>query len=192
MDEAISATVGALLIEKKVDDAAKFVEGKLRAEQPTRFASLLDTRFTNSPSSVLEHINGFITACSQEFDVKAVYLPHNGFVFNNDRWHFDSNGYDVSRPLTQEYEWLCEPRRRDWETFTLTGLEAVQADFDWYVGEDKYEDPHWELISDIAELLVKVRFVQLIASALANGPLVLPIPVITTAYGFDFFCQFDP
>ncbi len=191
MDEDLFAGVGASLINGDVDVAAKNAEDALRAQESTRFASLLTSGFTNTPRSVLHHINGFLMECKKAFDVKAVYLPHNGFVFNNDRWYFDSNAYDVANDIATDYEWLCHPRSIEWEPFTLTGLEKAQEDFAWYVNEEKFDDEKWESIAAIAELLVKVRFVQLIASAQRSGSLALPIAVITTAYGFDFFYRFD-
>ncbi|MEZ5942526.1 MAG: hypothetical protein R3C18_14120 [Planctomycetaceae bacterium] len=152
----------------------------------------MTSEFTNPPQMVLNHINGFLIKCQRDFDVKAVYLPHNGFVFNNDRWYFDSNAYDVIHGISDDYEWLCYPKSTEWDSFTLTGLEKAQEDFEWYVKEEKFEDEEWESVADAAELLVKMRVVQLIARALTSGPLAFPVPVITTAYDCDFFCQFNP
>lgn len=192
MNEDLSTTVGALLIKRNIDAAATVLEARLRAQTSTRFASLVNSRFTNPPKAVLDHINGFLIACQKEFDVKAIYLPHNGLVFNNDRWYFDSNAYDVVNDLTADYEWLCHPRSIEWDAFTLTGLEKAQDDFRWYVDDEMFEHETWESIAEIAELLVKVRLVQLIASAISSGPLAVAVPVFTTAYGSDFFCRFDP
>lgn len=124
--------------------------------------------------------------------MKAVYLPHNGFEFNYDRWYFDSLAYDQVHDVSKNYEWLCHSRSQNSDTFTLTGLETTQQDFSWYVENELYDDASWEPVADIAAFLVKVRFVQLIQLALASGPLVLPIPVLTTTYGMDFYCRFDP
>jgi hypothetical protein len=192
MDADLSIKVGALLIKSQIDAAAKVVEDKLLATGSARFTSLLTSRFTNPPQSVLKHINGFLMTCQTAFDIKAIYLPHNGLVFNSDRWYFDSNAYDVIHDLDKDYEWLCHPKPIEWEAFTLTGLEPAQDDFAWYVDEEMFENENWETIADLAELLVKVRFAQLIASTLSSGPLTLSVPVITTAYGPDFFCRFDP
>jgi hypothetical protein len=120
------------------------------------------------------------------------YLPHNGFVFNHDCWYFDSLAYDQVHDLSQDYAWLCHPRSPNWDTYTLTGLEKVQENFGWYVENELYDQESWEPLANIAEYLVKVRVVQLVHSALASGPLILPIRVFTTAYGPDFYCRFDP
>lgn len=192
MENDLSASVGALLIRNDTGGAVVLLENRLRAKNSDRFVSLLDSRFTNPPQAVLEHINAFLAACQKLFDVKAVYLTHNGFVFNNDRWYFDSNAYDEVHDITHEYEWLCHRVSPDWETFTLTGLEQAQDDFRWYADNEMFDDEKWESVADIAELLVKVRFVQLVESALKSGALILPVPIITVAYGFDFFCRFDP
>ncbi|MCC6508666.1 MAG: hypothetical protein IT423_06145 [Pirellulaceae bacterium] len=192
MDEDLFTSVGASLFRGEVELAAKSAEDALRAQESTRFASLLTSGFTNTPSSVLDHINGFLMECKKAFDVKAIYLPHNGFTFNNDRWYFDANAYDIAKDIATDYEWLCHPRSIAWASFTLKGLEKAQEDFHWYVNAEKFEDEKWESIAAKAELLVKVRFVQLIASALASRSLALPVPIITTAYSCDFFCRFEP
>lgn len=192
MNEDLFASVGSSLVKGDVKVAVQNAADAFRAQECSRFASLLNSGFTNTPRSVLNHINGFLMECKKAFDVKAIYLPHNGFIFNNDRWYFDSNAYDMVNDIAMEYEWLCHPRSIEWESFTLTGLERAQEDFEWYVNEEKFDDEKWELIADIAELLVKARFVQLIESALTSGSLVVSVPVITTAYGFDFFWRFAP
>jgi hypothetical protein len=189
---ALSATVGQLLRTHDIEGASAHLEKLLHAENCDRFVSLAESHFSNTPASVLQHINSFIAVCEEEFDVKSIYLPHNGFVCNYECWFFDSSGYDQFHDVSDDYEWLCYPRLRNCDTFTLTGLERTQADFGWYIESELYDQPSWLAVADIAELLVKVRFVQLIKSSLAAGRLVKPIPILVTAYDCDFYCSFVP
>lgn len=192
MSEELFTIVGRFLTAQDVDGASAHLERLLCAANSDRFGSLLESRFTNSPQSVLTHINTFLVTCQKQFDVKAVYLPHNGFVYNNDRWYFDSLAYDQVHDLSLNWEWLCHSNSPNWDIFTLLGLESAQQDFRWYVENDACDQEHWQSVADIAEFLVKVRFVQLVQSALATGSLCVRVPVFVTAYTPEFYCRFDP
>ena len=192
MSDELFTIVGRFLTKHDVDGASAHLEGLLSVADSGRFCSLLKSRFTNSPQSVLNHINMFLEICQKQFNVKAVYLPHNGFVYNNDRWYFDSLAYDQFHDLLLNWEWLCHSNSPNWDTFTLLGLESVQEDFRLYVEGDACDQDHWHSIADIAELLVKVRYVQLIQSALATDSLCVRVPLFVTAYTPDFYCRFDP
>lgn len=192
MDNNLFQTVGRFLVSRDLEGAASYLERLLEAEKCERFSTLVKSRFSNPSPTVLAHINSFIDACQKEFAVKAVYLAHNGLVYNSDQWCFDVLAYDQIHDLSQDYEWLCHPRSRGSNPLTLTGLETVQDDFGWYIEQQLEDQPPWVGAADIAENLVKVRVVQLVQSALASGPLLRPIPVFATAYVPDFYCRFDP
>ncbi len=53
-----------------------------------------------------------------------------------------------------------------------------------------YKQGTHEAAQEIATLLVMVRFVQLIKSALATGPLSRSVPVLATAHDFDIVGRF--
>ena len=48
--------------------AAAHLESHLRAKSSDRFTALAEQHFANAPRSVLEHLNAFIDACSEQFD----------------------------------------------------------------------------------------------------------------------------
>ncbi len=116
----------------------------------------------------------------------------NGFDINYDRWYFDSFGYSEYVADPDDLEWLCDWRSPDWTQFTLTGLEPTQDDFRWYVEKEIWQNGTHKTAKELAVLLVMVRFVQLIQSALAAGPLVLDVPVLATAHDFDMVGRLEP
>ena len=185
-------TVDTYLRSNNVDAAATDLESRLRATATDRFASLADSRFTNSQADVLAHINEFIAACQARFDVRAVYLEMNGFDINYDRWYFDSFAYAVYSDDPDDVDWLCDWSSPDWDAFTLDGLEQTQDDFRWYMENKVYELNTHDTVKEIATLLVMIRFVQLIRSTLDAGTLACPIPLLVTAHDFDMFGRFKP
>jgi hypothetical protein len=192
MNVNLGQTVDSYLKSGDIAGAAAHLESLLRAENSDRFASVADTRFSNSPESVLEHVNSFIAACGSQFDVQAVYLEMNGFDINYDCWYFDSFAYSEYSDDPDDLEWLCNWPSPNWDTLTLTGLEQTQDDFRWYMENKVYEQKTHETAEEIAVLLVMVRFVQLVQSALKSGTLVAVVPLLATAHDFDMLGRFTP
>jgi hypothetical protein len=147
--------------------------------------------FTNSPERILSDINRFIGACSKKFAIKAVYLEMNGFDINPDRWYFDSFGYAKYGSDPQNSEWLCYWQSANWPQITLNGLEAVQADFEWYHAKEIWHDKKFERAYELAVLLVMCKFVSLIESALGSGARKKPIPVLASAHDMFIVGRFE-
>lgn len=183
-------TVDNYLRAGDIDAAAADLETRLRNATSDRFASLAATHFTNSPFDVLAHINDFLTACQSEFEVRAIYLEMNGFDINYHRWYFDSFAYTEYSDDPDDMDWLSEWSSPDWGRYTLTGLEQTQDDFRWYMENRIYEHKTHHAAKEIATLLVMVRFVQLVRSALDAGALACQAPLLATAHDFDLFGRF--
>jgi hypothetical protein len=177
-------TVDRFFRNNDVASAASYLESLLRADCSDRFVSLAEKHFTNTPQSVLEHVNAFINGCGEEFDVMSVYLEMNGFDINYDRWYFDSFGYSEYAEDPDDLEWLCNWSSPEWPQLTLTGLEDIQGDFRWYMENEVYEKGY-EIVKEVAVLLVMVRFAQLVEAAIRSGDLAKNIPVLATAHDFD-------
>ena len=171
MNADLWQSVDTYLSANDIDGAASHLESLLRSEISDRFTSLIDSTFTNSAASVNKHINAFLSTCSSQFDLRAAYLEMNGFDINFDRWYFDSFGYAQYSDEPDNLDWLCDWNSPDWETFTLTGLEQTQDDFRWYMENKVWKKKTHETAKEIAVLLVMVRFLQLVQSALTSGSL---------------------
>lgn len=190
MNVELWKTVDSYLRANDVETAATELESRLSDVASDRFLSLVESQFTNRPSEVLAHINQFADACQARFNVKAVYLEMNGFDINYDRWYFDSFAYSEYSDDIDDLDWLCDWSSPDWEQFTLHGLEEAQEDFRWYMENKIYEGKTHDAEREIATLLVMVRFVQLIRSALNAGTMHCPFPVLATAHDFDIIGRF--
>lgn len=172
--------------------AVDLLERRLAGSDCERFKGLIGNGFRNDPRMILASINGFIELCETHFAIEAVYLEMNGFDINPDRWYFDSSGYTSYGSDPDDLEWLCT-----WESplspeVTLTGLEAVQADFEWYHTNEVYNDHRFTPAYDAAVLLVMCKFASLVKSGLTSGPLSKAIPILATAHDFDIVGRFEP
>jgi hypothetical protein len=115
----------------------------------------------------------------------------NGFDINPDRWYFDTFGYTKYSADANDLDWLCEWQSSEWPQVTLTGLEPVQKDFEWYHAKHIWENKEFERAHELAVLLVMCKFVSLIERALASGPRSKAIPVLATAHDFEILGRFE-
>ncbi len=193
MNVELWKTVDRFFRKNDVSDAASYLESLLRESRSDRFVSLVDKHFTNAPRSVLKHINAFIKGCGDDGEeVGAVYLEMNGFDINYVRWYFDSFAYADYVDDPDDLDWLSSWSSPEWPQFTLTGLEDVQEDFRWYMENKVYEEKTYETVRELAVLLVMVRFVQLVETAIQLRNLAKPVPMLATAHEFDIVARWIP
>ncbi len=178
--------------EGDVDGTIHHLEEALSAENVDRFKKLIGSRFTNPPSDILSSVNDFANSCGRSFDVQAVYLEMNGFDINYDRWYFDFFAYSHYSEDPDDLDWLSDWQSDERPDITLTGLEHVQRDFEWYHENEIYKEESHRRAYDISLLLVMTNFVSLVGRALAAGPLAKDVPVLATAHGFDVIGRFHP
>lgn len=178
------------LLSNNIDGAAVELESLLQSATSDRFSSLAVSHFTNSPFEVFNHIEKFVCACQDQFDVRAVYLEMNGFDINYDRWYFDSFAYTIYSDDTEDMDWLCDWISPNWDQLTLCGLEKTQDDFRWYIESKIYEYKTHDKVMEIASLLVMIRFIQLIRDSLSIDITNDSIPLLATAHDFDIFGRF--
>jgi len=94
--------VDRFLRNNDVAGAASHLEALLRTQPSDHFTSLVEKRFTNSPRSILEHLNAFIDTCEKHFDVAAVYLE----MSVDWSFHFDSFAYTEYTDDPDDLDWL--------------------------------------------------------------------------------------
>lgn len=188
MEQRVWATVDRYVKARKLDQAVRYLERRLRTAKSRRFDALLGTAFSNDAVSVAKSIEAFRAA--QRFPVKAIYLEMNGFDINPDRWHFDYFGYDSYDK--SDLDWLSDFAMSDFPSTTLTGLEKVQKVYAWYSNRGGYKDPDAKAAATFATLLVMCRFAQLIELAVNSGAVAFGIPILATAHDFDIVPRFLP
>ena len=192
MDFELYGIIDTKLRASDINGAIIQLEELLATEKCDRFSSLVGKGFTNPPDTVLAYINKFITICESEFSVQSVYFEMNEFDVNYDLWFFSPFGYESYEADPDDLDWLSDWQSDRLENMPLTGLEAVQADYAWYHEERDEVDGSYTDAYDMAQLLVMVKFIALIQTALSCGSLCKPIPVLATAHEFDSIGRFIP
>jgi hypothetical protein len=182
--------IGEHVDQRRLDAAIDRLESRLAACASSRFKNLLAGDFTNEPASIAAHLNDFIAFCEAKFPVQAVYLEMNGFDINVDLWYFDSFGYKRYVDTSDDLEWLPYWNSANYPIVPLTGLEAVQREYDWYSNHGGYKDTAARTAADLASLLVMCRFGRLISRAVATQKVKRHLPILASAHDFDIIPKF--
>lgn len=182
--------VGKHIEKLEFDSAIAELETELAAEGHAEFQPLIDEDFSEPPADTRGFINELLDAWKTEGKIAAIYLEMNGFDLNTDEWYFDAFGFEKDGGH-DDNEWLCDWQHDSEEdTWLLTGMEGAQKLFEWYHGEEKYEEKKYEAAYDIAMLIVMVKYVRYIGRVLASGPLSANVTVYATAHEFDIIARF--
>ena len=172
--------------------AVRELEDRIAADERSAFHGLVGRSFSNSGESIITKLNSFVSLCQKEFDIASIYLEMNGFDINADRWYFDFFGYDRYDTDPNDLEWLCDWQSQAFPDMTLTGLEDVQKDFEWYHAKRTWKDKSYKALYATACNLVMSKFVVLIEDALRSEALIKPIPVLATAHDYETIGRFEP
>ncbi len=182
--------VGEHVDEGRLGAAIDRLEAGLKDCESTRFKGLLAGDFTNEPASIAEHLNDFVGFCEAKFPVEAIYLEMNGFDINVSLWYFNSFSYRRYVDTPDNLEWLPYWNSADYPIVPLTGLEAVQRDYDWYSNQEGHKDPPARTAADFAALLVMCKFARLIGRAVATKKIKKHLPILASAHDFDIIPKF--
>lgn len=156
----------------------------MRHLPPGSFHIALDLRFTNSPRDVAAHFDAFFRQEVERYAIAAAYTETNGFSINTDRWFFNLFAY-TQYGGQEDYDWLSDYQSESFPDITLTGMEALQEVYaSPPFGESAFDDT-----SSVADLLVKIRFQQLVQQSV---PFMseLRFPLLATSHDSDFIGEF--
>lgn len=166
MNFELADDIGKLLKDDKLDEAILLAETKLKEQTPTDFNKLLGKNLLHQTDKLVDYFTDFHKKVKSNLDIKAIYGEMNGFTINCDLWFLDLFAYDKVGGL-DDTDWLA-----DWdegnsteERFPLTGYEELQEVYQDYQDNEKYNDSKMEAASDVAELLIMLRFQELIRAA---------------------------
>lgn len=189
MNFELSNDIGTLLASGKLGEAILLAEAKLKEQTPSDFHQLLGKNLLHQTEKLSAYFADFYENVKHNLPVKAIYAEMNGFTINCDLWFLDLFAYDKVGGV-DDTDWLA-----DWEkgnstktSFPLTGYEALQVAYEDYMDNEKYKDIKMEAASDVAELLIVLRFQELISASVQTagkkGLQWATIPVFASAHDY--------
>lgn len=180
-------TMDRLTPELRAGNLAKCEEEVVKAldtlpDSPFHLAAELDIR--NDPADAAAHFDAFFVQEAARYEIAAAYTEMNGFDINPGRWYCDLFAYK-SYGGHEDYDWLAYWDSGDFEDYTITGLERLQA---VYAGP-AFQNKEYRDASDLSSLLVVVKFQQFMQEA-SQVMQNLSCPLLVTAHDFEFIAEF--
>ncbi|OQX11240.1 MAG: hypothetical protein BWK80_44925 [Desulfobacteraceae bacterium IS3] len=166
----------------------KRVTEELKKMPKSPFHSVVNFGFTNKIRDVAEYFNNFIRKEKERIDIKAIYVEMNGFDINPELWFFDLFAYE-SFGGHDNYDWLEDWKSEEYESMTLTGLEAIQEVYAKYEDGEYDDDNDFSNARDMCSLLIVLYFQDIIrqSASLIKG---LKLPILVTAHEYDFIYEY--
>ena len=163
MNFELADDIGKLLKDDNLDKAILLVETKLKELTPTDFNKLLGKNLLHQTDKLVDYFTDFHKKVKSNLDIKAIYGEMNSFTINCDLWFLDLFVYDKVGGL-DDTDWLAdwEEGNSTEERFPLTGYEELQKVYQDYQDNEKYSDSKIQAASDLAELLIMLRYQELI------------------------------
>ena len=176
MNVELADKLSILLGHKKLDDAIKMAEQKLRDIPTTGFHNILDRNLLHLTSELANHIDEFdkstkdvlkkkqgffknLFSYGKEVKPAAYFCEMNGFTINYDRWYIDLFSFE-NYSLT-DWGWLSHFYDSSVNDMTITGFEDIQKVFRDIHENNRFEDPNIEKAYEVCELLVILRLQEL-------------------------------
>ncbi len=174
-----------VLLAGDVEECERTVEAALIALPASPFHCLLSLSIENSPAEVAAYFDEFFALQPQD-KIKAAYTEMNGFDINPDLWYCSPFAF-ATYGGHDDYDWLSDWQSDDFDILPIVGLEQLQSVY----ASEAFQDTQHETASDVAGLLVVVRFQSLIkrAAPLMKG---LQFPLLATAHDYDFIAEVRP
>src|SRR5215472_6979035 len=175
-----------LLRAADLDSCERAIIAKMQSLKPSPFHIALDLLISNDPEHTAEHFDRFFLAESQRFKVAAAYTEMNDFDINPDLWYCDLFAYRTFGGHENcNYEWLCTPPSKPFQSYVIKGLEELQAVYASRVGKLSREE---YAAFTICDLLVELRFQRFMERAAAEMK-ALKFPLLVTVHDSDFIAE---
>ena len=156
---------------------------QLAALPRSPFHSILDLSITTEAKAVANWCDDFFRRESARIKIGAAYVEMNGFNVNPGLWFFNAFAYRRYGGH-DDYDWLADWQSDDSGVMAIKGLEPLQKVYD----SDAFQDGRFSDACDVTDLLVVVKFQNLIQEASLHMQ-ELRFPLLATAHEFDFIYE---
>ncbi|UOQ71380.1 hypothetical protein [Hymenobacter cellulosilyticus] len=168
MTDSNSEKIQAFVADNQLDKAIALAERVITKNRITDFAPAVGKSLLPLTDSLVSYLDAFFAKAAQELDVKALYAEMNGFTINYDRWFVDVFAFDRDEGL-EDPDWLADYNYANHsvpeEGFTITGLEEIQAVYEDYTDNEKWENARAETAAEDAAVLIVLRLQELFKAA---------------------------
>ncbi|MEL6408052.1 MAG: hypothetical protein AAFR81_27025 [Chloroflexota bacterium] len=158
--------------------AIEYVATQLNKMPPSPFHTVLQYDFQNDCVNLLRHFRSFKESKSA---IRIIYAEMNGFYINPDDWYFELFGYTHSK-LNTNYGWLADWDSKFSKQVSLIGMEKFMQVYKSHYISDNVT---YQKAKDLADLLIVLKFQQLLAGCLQASK--LNCSVIVSAHEYDLF-----
>lgn len=159
------------------------VADRLASLPRSPFHIVLDLAITTEPQAVAGWFDEFFRQQSERFKIGSAYTEMNGFCINPDLWFCDAFAYERYGGH-DDYDWISDWQSEPSSSIAIEGLESLQAVY----ASDAFRDKRYSDARDVTDLLVVIRFQDLIRRA-APHMQELRFPLLATAHDYDFIYE---
>lgn len=190
MNFDLAEDISSLLADNKMQEAIDLAELNLKEQPPNGFQQLLQKDLRGNTDKLVDFISNFYNKVKGRLSVKAIYAEMNGFTINYGLWYLDLFAYDEVGTM-DDMDWLADWEKGNSTTngFPIKGFEDLQATYKDYMENERYNDSKMEAASEVAELLIVLRFQELLRSAVQaaekKGLAWCKIPIFASAHDYD-------
>jgi hypothetical protein len=159
------------------------IAARLAALPHSPFHIILDLSITTDPQPVAGWFDEFFRQQGARFKIGAAYTEMNGFCINPDLWFCNAFAYERYGGH-QDYDWISSWQSEDSGSIVIEGLESLQAVY----ASDAFCDKRYSDACDVTDLLVVIRFQDLIQRAVSHMR-ELRFPLLVTAHDYNFIYE---
>ena len=212
-----------LLQENKLERAIELAENKLNELPTTEFHKVLNKNFLHLKPDLAIYLENFINSATNYFkkkpepkkvgflekifgkkekeiefnpnrNLQAVYCEMNGFSINYDLWFIDLFAFDFYNGINlEDLDWLCDFEFDSENSFTITGMEELQAVFKNYMEDSEKNDENEKKSMEICELIIILKLQELFKHTFIENKNKqwTEIPMLVTAHDYEMIYKVE-
>jgi hypothetical protein len=188
MDFDLADETKKLVKTNEISKAIELAENELSKIPLTDFHKVLGRDFLNLKDELVEFISSFHRQASKKIEVKAIYSEMNGFTINYDLWFLNAFAFKNCEGI-EDTDWLADYEFTIDEIMGLRGLEDIQAVYEDYMKNEKWNDKNLENAMEVCEIIIVLRFQELFKSsveiAIQKKLEWCKIPIFATAHDYE-------
>ena len=185
-----------LIRTKRLDSAIDFCEQELKKLPNSSFHKVIGKTMLDQTEELNLFIDQNFSDPKKISKTCAFYSELNGFSINWDKWFLNILAYDNKGNFyDDESEWLFEEfwGSNNPEYFIITGWGELQAAFQDYHSNEKYNIEEMQITAELTEFLIVLRLQQLfkyvITSARESGIIWSKVPWGVTAHDYHLILE---